>query len=80
MLKKTTCLLQKAMSFFLSKGLKEKSVESSVGLMENLFPQIDPVEEIEDVSSVKDAGVWAMTGIVDAMDDLGNIFTGSVQS
>ena len=65
--------------FLLSKGLKEKSVESSVGLMENLFPQIDPVEEIEDVSSVKDAGVWAMTGIVDAMDDLGNIFTGSVQ-
>jgi len=65
--------------FLLGKGLKEKSVESSVGLMENLFPQIDPVEEIEDVSSVKDAGVWAMTGIVDAMDDLGNIFTGSVQ-
>ena len=65
--------------FLLGKGLKEKSVESSDSLMENLFPQIDPVEEKEDISSVKDAGVWAMTGILDAIDDIGNIFTGSVQ-
>ena len=65
--------------FLLGKGLKEKSVESPDSLMENLFPQIDPVEEKEDISSVKDAGVWAMTGILDAMDDIGNIFTGSVQ-
>ncbi len=65
--------------FLLSKGLKEKSVESPDSLMENLFPQIDPVEEREDISSVKDAGAWAMTGILEAIDDLGNIFTGSVQ-